>query len=146
MFFLSYSRLMKKIDFFLLSYVFGNSKLWRNFRFFCSYHIWLHIWDLTWESHKQIQIWIIYYDNLQNYIQLNLFITDSVITNHSFHRSHRFLYKLIGSNENLLLTNAFGRTDLFFINGFNCICIYTVMEISKVQTKFDLVSYSLVRF
>ncbi len=37
-----------------------------------------------------------------------------------FHRSHRFLYKLIGYNENSFLTNAFGRTDLFVINGFNC--------------------------
>ncbi len=31
---------------------------------------------------------------------------------HRFHRSHKFLYKLIGYNENSLLTNAFGRTDL----------------------------------
>jgi hypothetical protein len=28
---------------------------------------------------------------------------------------------LIGYNESSLLTNAFGRTDLFVINGFNCI-------------------------
>ncbi len=38
---------------------------------------------------------------------------------HRLHRSHRFLYKLISYNENSLLTNAFGRTDLFVINGFN---------------------------
>ncbi len=30
---------------------------------------------------------------------------------------------MIGYNENSLLTNAFGRTDLFVINGFNCILI-----------------------
>jgi hypothetical protein len=32
--------------------------------------------------------------------------------------------KSIGYNENSLLTNAFGRTDLSVINGFNCtICL-----------------------
>ncbi len=39
---------------------------------------------------------------------------------HRFHRLHRFLYEMIGYNENSLLKNAFGRTDLFLINGFNC--------------------------
>jgi hypothetical protein len=39
---------------------------------------------------------------------------------HRFDRSHRFLYKLIGYNESWFLTNAFGRTDVFVIKGFNC--------------------------
>ncbi len=34
---------------------------------------------------------------------------------------------MIGYNENSLFTNAFGRTDLFVINGFNCIFIITRM-------------------
>jgi hypothetical protein len=40
------------------------------------------------------------------------------------HRSHTFLYKLIGYNQNSLLKNAFDRTNLFVINGFNCILIF----------------------
>jgi hypothetical protein len=31
------------------------------------------------------------------------------------------VYNELGYNENSLLTNAFGRTDLSVINGFNCI-------------------------
>ncbi len=45
------------------------------------------------------------------------------------HPLHRFLYKLNGHNENSLLTKAFGRTDVFVIDGFNCIYIY----ISRAQ-------------
>jgi hypothetical protein len=40
------------------------------------------------------------------------------------HRLRRFLYKLIAYNENSLLTEAFGRTDLFVVKGFNCIYRY----------------------
>jgi hypothetical protein len=41
---------------------------------------------------------------------------------HRFHRSHRFLYKLIGYNENSLLA------DLFVINGFNCVSKYFIIN------------------
>ncbi len=40
------------------------------------------------------------------------------------HRMSRFLYKLIAYNENSLLKEAFGRTDLFVVNGINCIYRY----------------------
>ncbi len=48
---------------------------------------------------------------------------------------------MIGNNENSLLTNAFGGTDLFVINGFNCILEFTFIE--KIRHIFYFISFEL---
>jgi hypothetical protein len=70
-------------------------------------------------------------------IQLNPFITHAFNEAHRFHRLHRFLHEIIGYNENSLLRSGFGRTELFVINGFDCIYIYIKIYISVITCNLN---------